>query len=285
MDILNNWSLYVVLYLFLALLFNQFYKVSTKTAKKDGALTVLLEFMAGITILLLCPFFEMKFPTDIRVYISLGLAIVFYAITDRVNTTVRKGIEASTFSILKQISTVFMIVAGLLFFKEPFLWNKIVGAILIISSNILIFYKKGKFKLDKYVALGILSNFTFAIAMFLDVSISDNFNLPIYVAITLMIPAILIFIFDRIRLSDIKAEFKNGNKKAILVTSLTWGLSIFSQLRAYQLGNVTTVAPLCALTVILNVIAGYIFLKERDSLIKKIIAGALILVSVVLINL
>ncbi|MCI9365506.1 MAG: DMT family transporter [Clostridia bacterium] len=284
MNILNNWLLYVSLYLVLATVFTQFYKITTKTLTKAGALTVLLELMAGIIVLFLCPFFEMKFPTDIKVYISLGFAIIFYAITDRLNTTVRKEIEASTFSILKQISTVFMIVAGILFFKEPIIWNKIIGAVLIIFSNILIFYKKGKFKFDKYVLIGVLSNLSFSIAMFLDVSISDNFNLPIYVAITLIVPAILIFIFDRIKFSEIKTEFKNGNKKAMIITSLTWGLSIFSQLRAYQLGNVTTIAPLCALTVILNVLVGYLFLKERDSLLKKILAAILIIISVILIK-
>lgn len=284
MNILNNWLLYVLLYLVFAIVFTQFYKITTKTLTKAGALTVLLEFMAGIIILMLCPFFEMKFPTDISVYISLGLAIVFYAITDRLNTTVRKEIEASTFSILKQISTVFMIVAGIIFFKEPFLWNKIIGAILIIFSNILIFYKKGKFKFDKYVLLGVLSNLSFSIAMFLDVSISENFNLPIYVAITLIVPAILIFIFDRIKFSEIKTELKNGNKEAMIITSITWGLSIFSQLRAYQLGNVTTIAPLCALTVILNVLVGYVFLKEKDNLLKKIVAAIFVIISVILIK-
>lgn len=284
MNILNNWLLYVLLYLVFATVFTQFYKITTKTLTKAGALTVLLEFMAGIIILMLCPFFEMKFPTDISVYISLGLAIVFYAITDRLNTTVRKEIEASTFSILKQISTVFMIVAGIIFFKEPFLWNKIIGAILIIFSNILIFYKKGKFKFDKYVLLGVLSNLSFSIAMFLDVSISENFNLPIYVAITLIVPAISIFIFDRIKFSEIKTELKNGNKEAMIITSITWGLSIFSQLRAYQLGNVTTIAPLCALTVILNVLVGYVFLKEKDNLLKKIVAAIFVIISVILIK-
>lgn len=284
MIILNNWLLYVGLYLILSTTFTQFYKIATKKLTKAGALTVLLEFMAGIIVLLLCPFFEIKFPTDIKVYISLGFAIIFYAITDRLNTTVRKEIEVSTFSILKQISTVFMIVAGILFFKEPFLWNKIIGATLIIFSNILIFYRRGKFKFDKYVLLGVLSNLSFSIAMFLDVSISNNFNLPIYVSITLIVPAILIFIFDRIKFSEIKTEFKNGNKKAMIITSITWGLSIFSQLRAYQLGNVTIVAPLCALTVILNVIVGYLFLKERDNLLRKIIAAVLIIISIILIK-
>lgn len=69
-----------------------------------------------------------------------------------------------------------------------------------------------------------------------------------------------------------------------MITSLCWGTMIIVQLRAYQLGDVTTVAPLCALTVIGNVIVGYIFLKERDNLLKKLLAAVLLLVSVFLIK-
>ena len=282
---MNNWLVYVILYLVLATTFTQFYKISTKTLKKAGALTVLLQITAGLTSLLLCPFFSFQFQTDIKVYIMLGFSIVFYAISDRINTTVRSGIEASTFSMLKQLSTTFMIFAGLLFFKEQFILTKFIGAMLIIFSNVLIFYKKGKFEFNKYILLGILANISFTIALFLDVNISDNFNLPFYVAITLIVPSVLITIFERIKPSEIKNELVNGNKKAILITAISWGIMIVAQLRAYQLGNVTIVAPLCALTVILNVIVGYFFLNEKDNLLRKIIAAILTIISIVLIKL
>lgn len=284
MNLLSNWLLYVLLYLVLATTFTQFYKVATKTLKKAGALTVLLEMTAGLTALLLCPFFEFKFPTDISVYIMLGISIIFYTISDRINTTVRSGIEASTFSMLKQLSTTFMIFAGLIFFKEKFILTKFIGAMLIIFSNMLIFYKKGKFEFNRYILLGILSNIAFTVALFLDVNISDNFNLAFYVATTLIVPAILIMIFERIKPSEIKNELINGNKKSIAITSICWGTSIIANLRAYQLGNVTIIAPLSALTVILNVIVGYLFLKERDNLLRKIISAILIIISIILIK-
>ena len=284
MSILNNWLLYVLLYLVFATIFTQFFKVTTKTLKNAGALTILLQIVAGIISLLLCPLFEFKFPTDISVYIMLAISIIFYAITDRVNTTVRSGIEASTFSMLKQLSNTFMIFAGLIFFKEDFILTKFIGAMLIIFSNVIIFYKKGKFEFNRCILLGILANISYTIALFLDVNISDNFNLPFYVALTLIIPALLIMIFERIKPSDIKNELVNGNKKAILITALSWGIMIIVQLRAYQLGNVTIIAPLCALTVMLNVIFGYLFLNERDNLLKKIISAILIIISIVLIK-
>ncbi len=281
---MNSWITFVILYLILATIFDQTYKIATKKMIKSGALTVLLELLASVLVLVLFPFFEIKFPTNISVYIFLGLSIIFYAVSDRLNTDVRKGIEASTFSIMKQLSTVFMTFSGFLFFKEEFIVNKFVGAILIILSNVIIFYKKGEGKLNKYVGLGIISNICYTIALFLDVSYSECFNLPFYVMLTLGVPAILIIIFEKIKVSDLKNEFTKENRLPILVTAVTWSFCIVAQLRAYQLGNVSVVAPLCSLIVIINVIVGYIFLKERDNLLKKIIAAALIILGILLIK-
>jgi len=279
-----NWVIYVILHLIFVVLVDQFYKISTKKLTNTAALTIIIELIGAITALLLSVFFKMKFPTDIKVYIFLGISIIFYSISDRLNTTVRKGIEASTFTIIKQLSTVYMIFAGLIFLKEPFILNKFIGAILIIASNILIFYKKGEGKLDKYVMLGIIANICLAIALFLDVNNSENFNLPFYVATTLGMPAILIAIFEKIKFSDVKNELKNGNTKAICITGISNALAIVFQLSAYQLGSVSVVAPLCSLAVILNVIVGYIFQKERENIPKKVIAAILIILGIILIK-
>ncbi len=280
MNLLNNWVFYVILYT----IFTQFYKISTKNLNNAGALTVVLEIIGVIAALLICPFFEIKFPSDIKVYAFLGLSIIFYAITDRVNTTVRSGIEASTFSMLKQLSTTFMILAGIILAKEDFILHKFIGAMLIIFSNVFIFYKKGEFKLNRYIWLGVLANIAYTIALFLDVNISDNFNLPFYVALTLGIPALLICLVERIKFSEIRNEFKNADKKVIFTTGITWSLSIIAVLRAYQLQNVSIVAPIGSLTVLSNVIVGYLFLNEKDNLLRKIMAGILIVISIVLIK-
>lgn len=284
MAIINNWILYVILYLIVITVFTQFYKEATKKIQKTGALTILLEMIGGLTALVFSLFFEIRFPTDVRIYIMLAISIICYTVKDRLDTKVLSGIEASTFNILQQLSTTFMIFAGLIFFKEEFILAKFIGAMLIIFSNVLVFYQKGKFEFNKYVLLGIISNLVFTVALFLDVNISEHFNLPMYAAITLIIPAILIMIFERIKPSEIKNEFANGNKRAILITAITWPITIITQLRAYQLGNVTIVAPLCALSVMLNVIVGYLFLKEKDNLLRKIISAILIIISIILIK-
>lgn len=278
------WIIFLIIYLITSVIFGETFKIATNKMTKSATLTVVLEFTASMIAIITSVFFEYKFPKDIRIYIFLGLASIFYALNDRINTKVRKDMEVSNINIIKQLSTVFMIFAGFLFFKEKFVLSKFIGAFLIIISNIVIFYKRGEKKIDKTIALAILANICFAIALFLDVNISENFNLGLYIATTLGIPSLLIFLAERIKIKDIKEEIKNGNKPAILATAITWTLSIIAQLKAYQLGNVSVVAPLCSLTVILNVIFGYIILKERENILKKIIASILIIIGIVLIK-
>jgi len=54
-------------------------------------------------------------------------------------------------------------------------------------------------------------------------------------------------------------------------------------LLALRQGKVSVVAPLSSVTVLLNVLAGYIFLKEKDDLGKRLIAAMLVIAGVFLL--
>ena len=229
------WLLFIFLNIIFNIIFTQIFKIVIKNSKSEGTITILVQFIAGITSILISPLFKYTFSTDWKVYLTLIIACIFYSISDRMNTTVRNGIEASTFSIISQLATVFMISAGILFFKEPFILKKIIGAALIVLSNIFIFYKKGNQKINKYVILGIFSNIAYSIALFIDVNISNNFNLAIYVATTLLVSSLFIIIFEKIKFNDIKKEFNNSNKKLIFITGFSWSTMLICQLNAYKL--------------------------------------------------
>ncbi|MBQ9072050.1 MAG: EamA family transporter [Bacilli bacterium] len=284
MNLLNNFKFYIIIYLIVSVIFNQGYKIVTKNMINPGAMTILIQIISSIVCIFMIPLFEIKFPSDYKVYIFLFLAIIFYTMNDRLGTTARNGLEASTYSILKQLSNVFMIFMGILFFKEPFILNKFIGVLLIVLSNVLVFYNKKYFKFNKYLILGILANLSLAIALFIDVNYSNKFNLAFYVLLTFLIPSILIFVFERIKIKDIINEYKNSSRLPIFLTSIAWTLMMISKLKSYELGKVMVVAPLCSLTVILNIIVSYFLLKEKDNLIKKIISGILIIIGIILIK-
>lgn len=281
---MSSCSIIIILYLIFAVIYDQFFKKLTKTMKNDGGMIVLLNTIAGMTCLFLIPLFDIKLPNNIFVYLFLGLACIFYALNDRFDTTARRGIEASTNSMIKQLSTVFMTFIGLFILKEQLVINKIIGAILIIISNIFIFYNKNSLRKNKYIKYGILASIFTTIALFIDVNYSEQFNLPLYVAITLIVPSILIIWFEKIKIKTIKNEIRKSNKLFILITGMSSSFMLILKLLAFRQGEISIIAPICSLTVILNVIVGYIFQKERKNLLKKLSAAVLIVIGIILIK-
>lgn len=283
MKLMNSWFFWVIVYLISAVIFAQTFKKANRKMKNAGSLTILLEIFTALFAIIFIPLFEMKFP-PVESIIILGIVVIIYALTDRLNIEARYGLDPSVFSMLKQLSTVFLIILGFIFLNEEIVLKKIIGSIIIIFANVILTFESGKFKINKYFIMSLISNFLFAIAMLINVNISDNFNLGIYTIITVSIPALLIFIFERHSLQEIKKEFKRYNKIEFLISAFTWCIMLISSVRAYQIGNVSVVAPLLTLTAILNTIYEYFVSKNKTKIYQKIIAAILIILGVILIK-
>lgn len=282
---LNSWKFWVIVYLVFAVIFSQTFKKANRNMQDAGALTILLEIFTAFFAILFIPLFDFSISNNINTYITLGIVMIIYAVTDRLNIEARYGLEPSTFSMLKQLSTVFLVIFGLVFLNEEIVINKIIGAVLIVGSNILLALNKdGKLSFNKYFIMSFISNFLFAIAMLINVNISSEFNLAIYTIFTVSVPALLIFIFGRYNFKKLKDEFRLYDKKKFLFASFSWALMLISSVRAYQLGSVSVVAPLLTLTAILNVIYEFFINKDRKELISKLILGILIVIGVLLIK-
>lgn len=280
-----NYIIWIILYLIFATIFAQEFKNLNRTMKNASALTVLLEFFTAVFALLLSPFFEYKFASGTMPYIIIAIVTIIYAFTDRLNIEARYGLNPSSFSMLKQLSTVFLVIFGFLFLKEAFIIKKFIGIVIIIIANVLLSVNKsGKIELNKYFIMAVLSNFLFAIAMFINVNIATEFNIGIYTVFTVLVPSILIKIFNKLSFKDLKEEFNLYNKKKFLMVSLAWCIMLISSVKAYEYGSISVVAPLLTLTTILNTIYEYFVDKNRKNLYYKLIISILIIIGVILIK-
>ena len=159
---MNKWEFWVILYLISAVIFAQSFKIANRRMTNAGSLTILLEIFTALFAILFIPFFEFKIPTNPSIYIILLIVIIIYAITDRLNIESRYGLDPSTFSMLKQLSTVFMIILGFILLKEEFILKKIIGAVLIIGANVILAFEKGKLSFNKYFIITHLSDYIFS---------------------------------------------------------------------------------------------------------------------------
>ncbi|HRN71159.1 MAG TPA: hypothetical protein PLS49_08325, partial [Candidatus Woesebacteria bacterium] len=252
-DLFGTWQFNVFLYLICIVSFFQFYKLAVRNTKDDGSATIILQLIAAVTALSLFPFFPVQFPSDIKIWALLCIATVFYCISDRLQTPIRKQLEVSVVAIVGQISTVFLLIYGFLLFKDPIVPSKIAGAAFILFGNILLQFKKGSFQVNKYVLLVMLGGLAYATAMSIDIGTSVLCNLPIYIFFTLSLPALFLMILERKFIGSLKTELLTGETKYFFATGISWGLAIFFSLRAFQLGSVSTIVPLQASSVLLNV--------------------------------
>ncbi len=282
MNLLNTWQFNLIAHLISLVVFFQCYKLAVRNVQRDGAATVLLQILASIAVLILAPFFPFIIPTDPKIYILLLAACIFYALNDRLQTTARKHLQVSVYSIINQLSNVFLIIIGLTIFKEGLILQKLIGAGLILLGNIFLFYKKGALKANKFVWVAVIASFFFAAAISTDIGISRNFNLPFYIMLTLFLPALMVFFGERIKPSEVLREYNGSDRKWYITTGIAWALTIFFSLRAFQLGTVTTVVPLAATSVLLNVVVAYFFLGERKEEWKKIIAALIVIAGIYL---
>lgn len=141
---------WVIIYLIFSLIFAQCFKETNRSMKNASALTILLEVFTALFALILSPLFAYKFSLNPEILLTLGVVTIIYAATDRLNIEARYSLAPSTFSMLKQLSTVFLVIFGFVFLKEKIILTKVVGIILILLANILLSTNnKGKLELNK----------------------------------------------------------------------------------------------------------------------------------------
>ena len=280
-----KYMIWVICYLVFALIFSQGFKKVNRTMKNASALTVLLELFTGLFAIVMSIFFKYTFPSDIKVYITLFVVTIIYAVTDRLNIEARYGLSPSNFSMLKQLSTVFLVIFGLVFLREQLAFKKILGAIIIVVSNVMLAVNKdGKFEFNKYFIFCLISNFLFAVAMFINVNISSMFNIGIYTLITMFIPSIIIKLFSRLSFKDLEEEFNLYNKPLFILVSFAWCMMLISSVKAYEYGSISVVAPLLTLTALTNTIYEFIVDKDKKRFYYKLVISILILIGVILIK-
>jgi len=215
-------------------------------------------------------------------YLLLIVASVFYAINDRAQTTSRKNLQVSTAALLGQLKNVMMFVFGILLLQEEFVLNKFLGALLIVGANTMIFYRKGKFRINRYVWISVLASITMAAAINIDVGISDMFNFPLYLALTVLIPMLMIIIVERVKYREVIKEFTSKRAKYYYITGIAWVVTIYSGIKAAQLGTMTLIGPLMGVTALLNVLVATFVHKETKRIGIKIIAGILTIIGIVI---
>ncbi len=215
----------------------------------------------------------------IQIFLIL-LAAAFYGLYERFNYKARKLIEASTFSILYQLTTVIAFIISIAFLGESFTLAKSIGMLLIVIASIAALYEKGHIKIGKQLFIPFLVIILLALAMTFDKPASLGVPTGFY-NVLVWVPAILIVFIPKISGTALKVEFITGSWK-IAVAAFLNVIGYYIFIKALALADASKVIPITSTSTVLVVLGGIFLLNERTNLGKKIFAGVLVFIGVLL---
>ena len=165
---------------------------------------------------------------------------------------------------------------------------QILGIILLVGAIFLIQYKKGKVRVSIHIAYIFIAAACFAVFQVTSAQLAQVMSAGTYLLLAYLGSAVLLsLLYWKKVAKEVQLLFKNV--KNVLAASLfASGTSLFYFLFSYFAYRVApdrgVVVLLLTTQVIVSVILGILFLKERDRIKQKIVAGILTVIASVMIK-
>ncbi len=192
--------------------------------------------------------------------------------------TAYKLIEASEVTILTSSQRLFSVLAAFIFLGEPFSPIKLTAASVVIVGVVIASWKHHTMKWDKGAILAILAALLFCGADIAGYYIVREINPISFIAFSYLLPVLIIFPIRPKTFKHLRFYKNPRNGILIVIAAAVDAVGYFSFSYAYVLSqDASQIAPLLGFRVILTIVLGALFLRERDNLKKKFIGGAIII--------
>ena len=260
-------------------------RILLKDEKIDSvAFSIVFQLLTGVLILGYALMRGFSSPNLLPLLPNLALMTFLYGAGNVFIFKALKAIEASEFTIIFATRTVWIILAAVLFLSEQFSLVQLLGTGLILSSVVLVSWQKG-LKLSRGVLLSLAAAACFGLAFANDAFIIRNFDVPSYLGIAFIVPALAVWMVFPKSTSKMLPMLKKSFLKKLGVLSVLYATSAITIFLAYQIGrNAAQIAPLNQTSTILTVLLAIIFLGEKSQLTRKLIGAVLSFIGIILVG-
>lgn len=260
-------------------------RVMLKDDKTDSmAFSIVFQIFTGLLILIYSLIRGFSVPDLVPLIPNLILMTILYGAGNIFIFKALKTSEASQFTIIFATRTIWSITAAVLFLGEGFTVKQLLGTALILSSIVLVAWQD-KLKLGKGTLLSLAAAASFGLAFANDALIVRNFDVPSYMAIAFIIPALAVWVIFPKSTVKMKPMLEKGFLKKLGILGVFYAVSALTIFYAYQIGrNAAQIAPLNQTSMILTVVLAIIFLKERSQLGRKLVGLFLSFIGILLLG-
>lgn len=219
---------------------------------------------------------------SITQYLWIAAALLLYGIYERSQFFARQGQDAATFTVIMRINTVVGFFGAIAFLGEPLTLAKAAGVTMVILASLLLVFHNPHFKFSKSFFYTLLCAVALGMVGFVDKPASAPVPPTLYSFLVWCLP-LGIIAFPGVSRKDLIKEMRIGGWKVALAAILNVvGYVIY--INALSMSDASRVNPITATYSILTVLGGVVLLRERDHYGRKILAGLIACIGVILLK-
>lgn len=213
------------------------------------------------------------------------LGCILWGLNGRYEYFAKKHTEASVFAITMKIAPVVNFVLSLYFLRETGTLQKYLGILLIITANMLLYLgNKGKIISTQGLKYTLFLAINLSFAWLLDAANIKHWGIATFSIISFAAGGIISGIFPIVKLVAIKRELRLTPIWQIFLLGAANLIGYAFMLKALTLGEASNVMPIVTSTTPFVVLAGILFLGERDSYLRKIVSALITIFAVYLMR-
>lgn len=253
-------------------------------SKEPKAFSAVYNFLSGFFVLGFFLIDKFSWHSIPPVILLLTVVMIFvYGIFNRTEYLAKKHMEASLFTTVAKLATLYTFILSIVFLGESVNLHKLVAAILILGANVLIIYRQGKVHIDKGFQYALIMSAFLGIGWTIDKVAAPYWPLPLYAFMGYVFANVFVIFFPAIPVSTLIGEFKRTSWKVILL-ALMASSGYYFLLKAFAVGEASRVILINSTNSLATILLAIIFLKERKHIPVKIIAGILAFIGIILLR-
>jgi len=270
------------------------YSLGTRLLSRDVKVSpitqsFLLTLASGFLVLLFNPLIGGLDFSGVRSnLLTLGLIVITSVAGNIIYFVGQKKLDAGITQIAFSSILIWGGILSVLFLNSSFSAQQIIGILILLAAIILVQYKKGGVSRSPSVIYIIVSAILFAVFQVGSAKVSTTISAGAYLLITSFGTAITILViyFNKISedYSKLVPQLKNTFSKTLFASGTSSLYMVFSFMAYKVAPDKGVVVVLLTSQVILSVIFGIIFLKEKDNISKKVLAGILAFIAGIFIK-
>jgi glucose uptake protein len=241
-----------------------------------------------LSALLLVPFlfFDFKIPNVMSWHILLVLfSAILWTLIAYFGFKSYSRLDVSIKTIFGESKVLFTFILSIIILREVVTLTKFLGVFLVFVGILIISHKKGEkwgHLKDKGVIYSLIASFLTAVVVIVDKYAQTYYSTTTYSFLVYLLPAIFFIPFVISKGKEVKSIMKNSFWQ-ILVAAVLSTVSYYLMLKAFTLADASIVYTITRASILITIIGGIIFLKEKEDMLKRLLVGVIILAGVLLL--